>query len=1169
MHNSNFVHLHLHSEKSYLDGYGSSAKYIKKAKELGFHYIACTDHGAVDNLLQWEKECDKQGIHPVLGCEAYIVSDRHVKQEEETRGHVSILIKNQSGWKTICAMLTEANLTGFYHRPRIDYNLLLNSDLSGLIIMTACAGSFLRLPGAVKLLLQLHDKYPDNIYFEIMPHDIPSQHTIHDLIRDLRTDAQLRELWDIPLVATNDCHYIESNEWEAQEMLLAINSRAKWDDPKRWKFGFKGLHLRTADEMLVAFQKQEDWTEDIVKEAMTNTIKIARKCFQFRIPKQDISLPRSPAKQKDEPTLMDAICKDGYKKIFGNDDWPQKYKDQYLQEFKLITKKKFERYFLIVYDLINWTKDNNIAVGPGRGSVGGSLIAYLMGITKIDPIKFKLSFARFISEERIDYPDIDCDFEKRYRGKVVKYLEETYGRYNTCGISTSMTMQSRAAIRDVGRVMEIPSKEVGIFANSIWRGDHNGNSAIQDSIDNRKEGKLFARKYPKAIKLMLKMEGQVRGCGAHAAAVIISKEDLRVSNKCVLVRRNKRIVCNWTMEDSEFVGLMKLDVLGLSTLSVLSECKRLINKKDNSKALFQDQTTGKYLFLNIMEREFEEKYKNYSQVEFNFDKIPLEDEETFNNISEGKTTGIFQLSGYACTALCKKMKIHSFEDIVAVVALARPGPADSGMTEDYIARKHGEKWEAMHPIYEEVTKDTYGLLVYQEQVMQVISKVAGLSESIADKIRKVIAKKRDAKDFKKFRKQFMTGCKKMKTLSKKEAEEFWEGLLKWASYGFNRSHSVGYALITYQTAWLKTHCEKEFYAASLTYGEWDEKSRDQNKNKNSLLSEIRQVGYTIIPPKRQYSKAAEWQFHDEKLYIPFTEITGVGESNAEKCLEPVKKNRLKGFFGTDYNINEKQDTKLNQLLKELKVNEPETIPSTKILSKYLPHIDFKGEKTEKYPNLVNLFGEEIELEDLTDFLALRLSCDEIPKNLIQRKRFRLEKQILQCNRCNLRKQVKKRPVLSSVGLNNVAILLEAPGKNEDEQGVSAVGKASEVLWEELVKYKYNRRFFHVTNACHCWPSQSKTPSYLEISACYKWLAYELDKLQCRLILACGNIPLYALTGRKGGITDLSGETEWIENVGEWACWCVHPSSVLRNKEKNLEPFQKGIKNFVEKLELLK
>ena len=1167
MNNSlSFCHLHLHSEKSTLDGYGSSVKYIARAKELGFNYIACTDHGNINGLLQWQKECDKQGISPVLGTEAYIVPDRHVKQKEK-RGHISLLIKNETGYKTLCFILTQANLTGFYHKPRIDYNLLLNNDLSGLIIMTACAGSFLNLPGSEEFLSQLYNKYPDNIYFEIMPHNIPVQHLIHNKIKTLS-----KKFPKIPLCATNDCHWINPDEWETQEMLLAINSNASWNDPKRWKFGFKGLHLRTAQEMLDAFKKQNDWPEDIIKQAMTNTIKIARQCFKFRIPKQEISLPKSPLaiNVKNEATLLDSICKEGYEKIFGNNDWPQEYKDRYLEEFKLLKKKKFERYFLIVYDVINWARENNITVGPGRGSVGGSLIAFLMNITEVDPIKFKLSFSRFISEERQDYPDIDVDFEKRYRDKVVKYLETTYGEYNTCGISTDTKMQGRGAIRDVCRVMNIPTKEVSSFANSIWQKEHVEGSVIQSSIDNTKEGKQFAKKYPDAVRLILKMEGQIRGNGAHAAAVVISKEDLRQSNKCVLVKRNNRIICNWNMQDSEYAGLMKLDVLGLSTLSVLSETKRLINKKDNSRRFYYYPETKKYVFLNIMERELEEKYKNCKQTNFDFNKIPLEDDKTFKMLSEGNTSGIFQMSGHACTQLCKKMKVHSFEDIVAINALARPGPNESGMTDEYVERKHGKNWKAKHPIYEEVTKDTYGILVYQEQIMQVISKVAGLSESTADKIRKIVGKKRDPEEFKPFWKQFVQGCKKMKTLSEKEAENFWDGLLKWSSYGFNRAHAVAYSLIGWRTAYLKVHCEKEFYAASLTYAEWNEKSRDENKHKNSLLSEIRQAGYTVVPPKQEYSDAIKWQFHNDKLYIPFVEITGIGKDNATKCLEPVKikQNRLQGFFGAEYDVSEKQDTKISQLLKELKVNDIEAIPSNKILKKYLPNIDFQGNEIDKYPNLIKTVGSSIPEKDLDDFLMLNINPGEVQNNLITRTRFRLEKQILQCNRCGLRKQVKKRPVLSSVGLYNIAIILEAPGKQEDEQGKGAVGPAGNILWKEIAKYGYNRRFFHLTNSCHCWPSQSGTPNYAEISACYKWLHYEITKLNCKLILAAGNVPLYALTGRKSGIQALSGETEWVEEIGAWICWCVHPSAVLRNSNNKIY-FEKGIENFMKKLELLK
>lgn len=1162
MQNNKFCHLHLHNEYSYLDGYGSAKKYISKAKELGFNYLALTNHGNIDGLLQWQKECDKQSIHPILGCEAYIVPDRLVKQKEK-QGHISILVYNKTGYNTLCSILTEANLTGFYHKPRIDYDLLLNSNLSGLIIMTACAGSFLRLPESEKVLKELSNRRKQHLYFEIMPHNIKTQHEIHKIIKKISNKYP-----DIPFVATNDCHYIEKDEWEAQEMLLAINSRAKWDDPKRWKFGFKGLHLRSADEIIEAFQKQGNWTEDIVEKAMANTIKIARQCFQFRIPKQEISLPKAPLVKTgaSEKGLLNTISMQNCVARFGV--WTKEYRDRYEEEFRLITKKKFERYFLIVYDLINWARDNNIAVGPGRGSVGGSLIAFLMGITQVDPIKFNLSFSRFISEDRGDWPDIDLDFEKRYRDKIVKYLKEIYGEYHTCGISTDMKMQSKAAIRDVCRVMEIPSIDTNTFAKSIWQGEHN-NSAVQSSIDNTKEGKYFAKKYPKAVKLILKMEGQVRQSGAHAAAVVISKEDLSKSNKCVLVKRNKKLVCNWNMQDSEYVGLMKLDVLGLSALSVLSEAKRLINRKDNPMGFYQwFDATNKNLFLNHMNRELSEQYANCKQIDFDFNKIPLEDKKTFKMISDGKTSGMFQLSGHSCTELCKKMKIHSFEDIVTAIALARPGPANSGMTEEYITRKHGGDWRAKHPIYEDVTKDTYGLLVYQEQVMQVISKVAGLSESVADKIRKIVSKKRDPEDFKPYWKQFLQGCKKEKTLSKKEAEEFWEGLLKWASYGFNRSHSVSYAMIAYWTAYLKTHCPKEFYAASLTYGEWNEKSRDNNKHKNSLLSEIRQAGYTIISPKRRYSNAIEWQFYDKKLYVPFIEITGVGESNASKCLESVRQNKIQGFFGDDYNLSAKNETKLSLLLKELKVDNSDKIPSNKILSKYLPCIDLRGKEEELYPNLIKLLDWFYSDKDLDKWLHLDLFKSNMPHGLIQRKRFRLEQEIYRCNRCDLRKQVKKRPVLSSMGLNNVVILLEAPGEGEDKEGKGAVGKAGQLLWKELVKYNYSRRFFHLTNVCHCWPSRSKTPSHSEIDLCYKWLQQELEQLECRLILACGNAPLYALTGRKSGITELSGTTEWIEHISAWACWCIHPSAVLRNPSNKIY-FEKAIKNFIIKLELLK
>ncbi len=882
MMNNQFCHLHVHNEYSYLDGYGSAKAYISKAKKLGFKYIALTNHGNIDGLLQWQQQCDTVGIHSILGCEAYIVPDRFVKQKEK-RGHIVLLVKNEIGWKTLCSILTQASLTGFYYKPRIDYNLLINSDLSGLIILTACVKSFLDFKDSTKILSQQAD-----IYFEIMPHNFKEQHLFHNLIKKLS-----KQFPNIPFVATNDCHYIESDEWESQEMLLAINTKAKWNDPKRWKFGVKGLYLKTEQEMFNSFQEQNDFDKKTITQAMSNTIKIAEQCFEFKIPKQKIYLPNLHSLTKNEElSKMDNICRKNSIRI--KHKWNQNYHDRYLQEMELIRKKNFEAYFLIVYDLVNWARNNDILVGVGRGSVGGSLVSYLMNITQVDPIEFKLSFYRFINEYRIDYPDIDIDFEKRYRGKIIEYLEQTYGKYNVCGISTDMKMQSKSAIRDVCRVMDIPYPEVNAFVNLIWQKDEKN---IQTCIDVNQRAKQFAKKYPKVIELALKMEGQCRGSGAHAAAIIISAINLSDSDKCILIKRNDKLVCNWNMRDSEYMGLMKLDILGLSTLSVLSEAKKLITN-------------------------------------FDFNEIPLNDKMTLKNISNGETVGLFQLSGYACTDVCKRMGVSSFEDVVSVLSLARPGPADSGMTEEYILRKNGKKWKKLHPIYEEVTKDTFGLLVYQEQVIQVISKVAGMDESTADKIRKIIAKQKSNENFQLFWEEFRDGCKRMKTLTLKEAEDFWNGLLKWSSYGFNRSHAVAYSLISYWTAYLKTHYSKEFFISSLSYNEWNEKSNDKNKHKNSLLLEVKQKGITIMPPKQQHSDVSNWKYHDNKIYCPFIEITGIGENNVFKLTKNNNKNQ--GFFKTHKIVN----TKIDLMKDELEIYNPTIIPSKKILSKYIPHINF-------------------------------------------------------------------------------------------------------------------------------------------------------------------------------------------------------------------------------------
>lgn len=1131
----NFVANGFIVHNSYLDGYGSAKSYIKRAKELGFEYIGLTNHGNVDGLLEWQKECDKQDIKPILGCELYIIPNMHKKVKGELRGHMTVLVKDLTGWVTLCRWLTKANLEGFYWRPRVDYDLILNSDLSGLIFLTGCAGSFLNLPGAEGFMDKFISK-PDNLYLEVMPHDIPAQHKHHKHI--------LRE-YDLPLVASNDCHYILEEDWEAQESLLAIQTNAKWTDEKRWTFGFKGLHLRTADEMVLAFKHQGDLERKQILTAMANSVIIAEQCCSFRIPKQDISLPKPPIKIEHSSEIGELIhrCYTALADIQRHDD--ERYTDRLEEELNLIQKKNFARYFLLVQDFVSQCKKQGWGIGPGRGSVSGSLIAYLLGITEgVDPIEYDLLFSRFISEHRIDYPDIDIDVEKRFRPNAVQYLYDTYGENNVCGISTGMRMKSKAAIRDIGRIFQLPVKEISAFAGAIYDGDQEG-SAIEQAVRRTREGKDFERAYPKELALMIKLEGQLRQSGQHPAGIIISGEDLMLGTRCVLVNRSKKIVANWNMNDAEYCGLMKLDVLGLATISVLKETESLINRRERTDFWYHPESDC-YFSGSDEDKEGNFHSDICDEIDFNLTKIPHGNKKVFELITDGHTAGIFQISARPLTKLCMEMGIESFNDIVAANALVRPGPSESGMTEQYIARKHGGKRNYIHPIHDKITKDTYGMLVYQEQIVQIISRMAGMSESDADQVRKVIGKKRDPKEFEPYKKKFIAGCKKEKTFSIKQAEEFWTGLLAWASYGFGKAHSTAYSLITYRTAWLKVYYPKEFLCATLTYGEYTEKGKDDQKKKQYIIDEAVTYGFKIMPPKTGISQAINWIAIDDILYASFVELKGIGDSNADKCVVSKERPRpkLQGFFKLKAPIEEKKKTKIEQILTDIQAYDSEAIPDDKILKEYLPFSIVK--KRSQRPSRKS--KRDKQAPTLKELKVKKISWNR-------------DRGPLSCDLCSLRDEADN-IVLSSPGRYNIAIVCEAPGGEENEQREGLVGPAGQLLWKHLSEYKINRRLVHVANVCKCYPSKTRTPSDKHIEACLPYLLEELKEIDCRLILACGNICLKALTGRTGGITKLSGQVEFVEEVNAWIVWCVHPSAVLRNREQNLKPFKVGISTFV-------
>ena len=1130
MNNSEFSHLHYHSHYSLLDGIGTPKQICEHAKELGFQYVAVTDHGNIDGAIKLQSEATKCCLKAVIGTELYLTQDCRLKSKEVKSAHVTVWVKNSIGYKNLLRLLTIGNLEGFYYRPRIGFRELLD-HCEGLVIATACCNSFINLEGGENLLRQLAHRLPGDVYAEIMPHNTKEQKEINDKV----VNFQISKNEYLPVIATNDVHYLLPEHSVTQEILLAIQKKTTWNNPNRWKFDPRYIiHMRTADEMIEAFEKQNQFERGFYLSAMRETINIAKKCCDFKIPKQTFDLPRVPGIPEDEEKYFKELINKGLKKRFGTLYPKGGYSARIEEELGVISKLGFVRYFLIIHDLIQWCKENDIMVGPGRGSAGGSLIAYLIEITNVDSIKFHLPFSRFLNENRVSNPDIDIDFEDRYRDRVIQRLRDIYGEYNVANISTFMSMKEKSAFRDVCRVMEVPQEDVDEVAKTIDNLEEFGDSKI---------GTKFNRKYPNIVEHASNLTGQVRNSGKHASGIIVSANDLRYSDRCYLALREGALVVNWDGNDCDHQGLMKLDVLGLSTLSVLSETKRLIEA--NNKTMWY-HPESESIFIDKRDATIADAF--CETIDFDFEKIPLEDRIIFSELSKGNTCGVFQFGTRPMTKLTKEMGIEKFTHMSDAVALVRPGPKDSGMTDSYVKRKHGETWEQKHELYEEVLKETYGVVVFQEHIMNIINKVAGLPFTIADEIRKIIGKKRDVKEFEQFKDMFIQGCLKMKTLSEEEAEEAWEGFEKGANYLFNKSHAVLYAMISYWCAYLKHYVPSEYICACLTY--------DDKTNKNDLLKEAVRIGLKVMPPKISISDARLWKVVDNKLFAPFSEIKGIGEKAAIEIAN-AKPLKTKGFMSRVKSEPIISITGKNgDLIKQLGCLDPEKEEIPNECAQYFDFdigIDYKH----KYPKLYKMVGEEIfrkfPIDDLLTGNINGLSlCKEV-------KKFKL-KGLSKCNDCELRKECGG-PVHPSYNReNNVVLVAEAPGETENEEGEGLVGKAGKRLWSEFKKLDIERDMFHISNIVKCFPKETRTPKENHIEKCRKWLNLELKEVKPFLVLAFGNVPLKFFKNQDGGIKNLCGTTEWLEDYGLWICWCVHPSYVLRNPGE-IELFREGLLNF--------
>jgi DNA polymerase III subunit alpha len=796
-----FTHLHVHSHYSLLDGLSKIDELLDYAKELGMDSIALTDHGVLYGAVEFFKKAKERGIKPIIGCEVYVANEKMEQKRpgiDDKRYHLVLLAKNETGYKNLVKMITRAHLEGFYYKPRIDEELL-SQNAEGLIAMTACVqGKIPRLilanktKEAEELALKYKKLFGEgNFYLELQNHPhVEEQAKVNE-----KLIAMSKKL-DIPLVATNDCHYLRKDDAEAQDILMLINTGADANDPERLTMEGDDFSLKSPEQMAEEFKE--------TPEALENTQKIADACnLEFELGKIKLPYYEVPLGKAPDQYLKE-LC---YQRLETRYPKPSKeVKERLDYELSVIAETGFAGYFLIVQDFVNWAKENRIVVGPGRGSAAGSLVSYVLNITNVDPLAYDLLFERFINPERISMPDIDLDFADRRRDEVIEYVAQKYGRDRVAQIITFGTMAARAVIRDVGRALGYPYGYCDKLAKMVPFG-FSLNQTLK-KIDEFKQAYDYDDKARRLIDLAKKLEGVARHASTHACGVVISKDPLETVVPLQHPTQNEgTIVTQYEMHAIEDLGLLKMDFLGLKNLTIIEDTLARI-------------------------------YKVHGQS-IDIQKLPLDDEATYETLRKADTVGVFQLESGGMRRYLKQLKPTEFEDIIAMVALYRPGPME--FIPDYISRKLGKKKiEYIHPKLEPILKNTQGICIYQEQLMQIARQLAGFTMGEADVLRKAVGKKIESL-LAAQKEKFIDGMTK-NGVKETTAKQLWEWVMPFARYGFNRSHSASYATVAYQTAYLKTHYPVEFMAAVLT------SERTDVERISILIEECEKMKIKVLPP---------------------------------------------------------------------------------------------------------------------------------------------------------------------------------------------------------------------------------------------------------------------------------------------------------------------------------
>ncbi len=834
---ADYVPLHLHSEYSLLDGAIKIKELAETAAGWGLPAVAITDHGNLFGAVEFYKKMTATGIKPIMGCELYVTpSSRHSRQKEDGPFHLIALAKDTKGYSNLVELVSSAYTEGFYYRPRIDREIF-EAHSEGLIVLSAC------MKGEVPYYLShnMEDKAretaayyrdvlgPENYFIELQENGMPEQVELNKKLLELARGMNIK------VAATNDCHYLRKEDRRAHDILLCVGTGKTVNDPTRLRFMGDGLYFKSPEEMCAAFSE--------LPEALHNTVEIAERCdVKFQLGQN--LLPLFKTEDGTPPgEMLERLVRQGMKDKYGENP-PPEHESRLTHELSVIKKMGYESYFLIVWDFVNYARKSGIPVGPGRGSAAGSIVSYTLGITEIDPMRYGLLFERFLNPERISMPDVDTDFCRDRRQEIINYVSERYGRGHVAQIITFGTLGAKAAIRDVGRALDIQYQEVDRIAKMVPDGP---NVSLREAMEMEPTlGNLY--KEDKTVKELLdiaqRLEGLSRHASTHAAGIVISPSPLSSLVPLYKNPSDGSITTQFDMGSIDEMGLVKFDLLGLKTLTIIDKTTRFIKE---------------------------------SGVDFRPSEVPVDDRKTFDLLSSGQTAGVFQLESAGMRDILIKMGPERFEDLIALVALYRPGPIGSGMIDDFLKRKKGHvpvKYELQQ--LKDILDETYGVILYQEQVMQIAHKLAGFSLGQADILRKAMGKKKP-EEMEKQKDAFVKGMVS-NGIPETKARRLFDLMAKFAEYGFNKSHSAAYAYIAYQTAYLKTHYPVEFMAATMSA------DLDNTDKIMHFLKECMSMSIEVLPPDINVSDA-EFKVVGSSIRFGMVALKGAGQQAIDEILQ--------------------------------------------------------------------------------------------------------------------------------------------------------------------------------------------------------------------------------------------------------------------------------------------